>query len=334
MTPTEMDHITYDEPGSPSVLYRARGPLPRPGPGELLIRVLAAGLNRPDIFQRRGFYPPPPGASPILGLEVAGVIAAAGEGVPPQAIGRQVCALTNGGGYAEYVTVPFGQCLRWPDGFDAITAAALPETSFTVWHNLFELGALTNGQTALVHGGSSGIGTTAIQYATALGARVFATAGSEEKCAACLKLGAAAAINYRTQDFAAEVTRLTGGRGVDVVLDMVGASYLERNLASLTEGGRLVFIAFLGGATAERVNLGPIQHKRLTVTGSTLRPRSAEVKAGIANGLRRVVWPLLDLGLARPVIHAVFPLAEAAAAHRALEQGDHVGKIILRVAED
>jgi NADPH2:quinone reductase len=332
MIPPEMDCISYDEPGPPSVLYLTRLPTPQPLPGELLIRVMAAGLNRPDIFQRKGFYPPPAGASPILGLEVAGEIVEVGEGVPRDAIGRLVCALTNGGGYAHYVAVPSGQCLRWPSGYDALQAAALPETSFTVWHNLFERGRLEGGQSALIHGGSGGIGTTAIQDASALGARVFTTAGSDDKCAACRKLGAEAAINYRTQDFAAEVARLTGGRGVDVILDMVGASYLERNLASLADDGRLLFIAFLGGNTAEKVDLGLIQRRRLTLTGSTLRPRKSEAKTAMATGLRRIVWPLLDLGLARPVIHATFPLAEAAAAHRALEQGEHIGKIMLTVA--
>jgi putative PIG3 family NAD(P)H quinone oxidoreductase len=323
--PDTMDFVHYDQPGSPSVLYLARKQLPQPAPGELLIRVHAAGVNRPDIFQRKGFYPPPAGASPILGL------VAAGEGVPPGCIGRQVTALTNGGGYAQYVTAPHGQCLRWPTGLDAVQAAALPETAFTVWYNLFETGGLAAGKSALVHGGSSGIGTAAIQFGAALGARVFVTAGSAAKCEACLKLGAAAAINYRTQDFAAEIARLTNHRGVDVILDMVGASYLDRNLASLAEGGALVFIAFLGGNKADGIQLGQIQQKRLKITGSTLRARNSEAKAAIASAVRRVFWPLVDAGLARPVIHATFPLAEAAAAHRMLEQGDHIGKIVLTV---
>jgi putative PIG3 family NAD(P)H quinone oxidoreductase len=331
--PDAMDFIAFDAPGTPSVLYLSRQPIPRPGPGELLIRVLAAGVNRPDIFQRKGFYPAPAGASPVLGLEVAGIVAAVGADVPEGAIGQQVVALTNGGAYAQYVAVPAGQCLRWPRGLNAIQAAALPEAAFTVWFNLFESGGLAAGGTALVHGGSSGIGTTAIQYATALGARVFVTAGSDVKCAACLKLGAAAAINYRTQDFGQEIARLTGGRGVDVILDMVGASYLDRNLASLAEGGALVFIAFLGGNKADGVNLGQIQQRRLKITGSTLRARNAEAKAAIAASVRRVFWPLLDAGLARPVIHATFPLAEAAAAHRMVEQGDHIGKVVLTVAD-
>jgi NADPH2:quinone reductase len=334
MTPPEMDYIAFDEPGSPSVLYVARMEVPRPGPGELLIRVLAAGLNRPDVFQRKGFYPPPKGASPILGLDVAGVIADVGEGLPRASIGSKVCALTNGGGYAQYVTVPYSQCLRWPKGFDAVHAAALPEASFTVWYNLFELGRLTGGRTALVHGGSSGIGTAAIQFGTALGAKIYVTAGTDPKCEACLKLGAEAAINHRAQDFGVEIARLTGGRGVDVVLDMVGASYLDRNLACLAEEGRLVFIAFLGGTVAEKLNLSLIQHRRLTLTGSTLRPRKMEEKAAIANAVRRVFWPLLDQGVARPVIHATFPMTEVTAAHRMLEQGDQIGKIVLTVAEE
>jgi putative PIG3 family NAD(P)H quinone oxidoreductase len=330
--PDAMDFIDFDQPGSPSVLYLARKPVPQPGPGELLIRVQAAGVNRPDIFQRKGFYPPPAGASPVLGLEVAGTIAEAGEGVPRAAIGSQVVALTNGGGYAQYVTVPYGQCLRWPANLNAIQAAALPETAFTVWYNLFESGGLTAGKSALVHGGSSGIGTAAIQFGAALGAKVFVTAGSEAKCQACRELGAAAAINYRTQDFAAEIARLTNNRGVDVILDMVGASYLDRNLASLAEGGALVFIAFLGGNKADGVQLGQIQQRRLKITGSTLRARSTEAKAAIAASVRRIFWPLLDAGLGRPIIHATFPLAEAAAAHRLMEQGDHIGKIMLTVA--
>jgi NADPH2:quinone reductase len=334
MTPPDMDYIAFDEPGSPSVLYVSRMPVPRPGPGELLIRVLAAGLNRPDVFQRKGFYPAPKGASPILGLDVAGVIADVGEGVPRASIGSRVCALTNGGGYAQYVAVPYTQCLRWPQGYDAVHAAALPESSFTVWHNLFDRGGLIGGRTALVHGGSSGIGTAAIQYGTALGAKIYVTAGSDPKCEACLKLGAEAAINHRTQDFAQEIASLTGGRGVDVVMDMVGATYLDRNLACLAEEGRLVFIAFLGGAVAENLNLSIIQHRRLTVTGSSLRPRNTEQKAAIANAARRVLWPLLDQGVARPIIHATFPMAEVTAAHRMLEQGDHIGKLVLVVAEE
>jgi putative PIG3 family NAD(P)H quinone oxidoreductase len=334
MPPREMDYVAFDQPGPPGVLHIARAPIPRPGPGELLIRVLAAGINRPDIFQRKGFYPPPPGANPGLGLEVAGVIADVGDDMPRESIGRRVCALTNGGGYAEYVTVPFGQCLRWPKGYDAVHAAALPETAFTVYHNLFTLGGIARNRRGLIHGGSSGIGTTAIQFAAAVGATVYATAGTEAKCEACRGLGAAAAINYRTQDFVAEIAKLTNNRGVHVILDMVGASYLDRNLASLAEDGRLVFISFLGGTTVEKLDLSVIQRRRLTLTGSALRPRSTEVKASIANGLRRVIWPLLDAGSIKPVIQATFPLREAVAAHRAMEQGEHIGKFVLTVAPD
>ena len=329
--PAEMTAVECAGTGGPEVLRLARMAVPAPGPDEVLIRVAAAGVNRPDLLQRKGAYPPPPGASPLLGLEVAGVIAAVGSDLPEEAVGSAVCALTNGGGYAEYVTAPHGQCLRWPDGYDAVLAAALPETSFTVWHNLFDRGAAEMGQTVLVHGGSSGIGTTAIQYATALGLAVYATAGTDEKCAACERLGAAAAINYRTQDFAVEIARLTGGAGVDVILDMVGARYLERNLECLAFDGRLVFIAMMGGAVAEKVDLGRILRRRLAVTGSTLRPRSADAKAEIATALRRVVWPILDDGRARPVIHAIYPLARVAEAHAALEEGAHVGKIMLSV---
>ena len=332
MIPAEMSFVSFNTPGSPNVLEMARGPVPEPRAGEVLIRVAAAGINRPDIFQRQGHYPAPAGASPVLGLEVAGDIVATGADVPLAAIGKPVCALTNGGGYAEYVTVPAGQVLRLPQGFSMVQAAALPETSFTVWHNLFERGRLAAGKTALIHGGSSGIGTTAIQYAHALGARIIVTAGSAAKCEACLGLGADLAINYREQDFAEAIRTHTAGRGVNVILDMVGAPYLDRNLACLAEDGVLVYIAFLGGAVANSVNLGILQRRRLTLTGSTLRPRNAEVKAGIAAGLRRVIWPLLDAGLATPVIHATYPLANVADAHRALESGRVIGKIVLTVA--
>ena len=329
-----MRFVEMTQPGGPDVLRMGRTDVPAPGAGEVLIRVLAAGVNRPDAAQRKGIYPPPPGASPILGLEVAGVVEQAGEAVAAGLLGARVCALTNGGGYAEYVAVPAGQCLPWPVGASAIEAAALPETSFTVWQNLFVLGGCAQGKTALVHGGSSGIGTTAIQYGTAMGARVYVTAGTEAKCEACRRLGAAAAINYRSADFAAEIAALTEGRGVDTVLDMVGAPYLTRNLACLAEDGRLVFIAFQGGAKAEAIDLAVIQRKRLTMTGSALRPRSAAVKAGIASALLENIWPVLNVGRAMPVIEAVFPLEQAAAAHAALEAGEHIGKFVLRVAEE
>ncbi len=327
-----MTHIAIAAPGGPEVLTLAEGPTPRPGPGELLIRVAWAGVNRPDVLQRQGKYPVPPGASPIIGLEVSGHVAALGAGVAGWKMGDAVCALCNGGGYAEYVAVPAGQCLPPPSGFDLKRAAALPETYFTVWANLFGHGRLAAGETCLIHGGSSGIGTTAIQLAHAFGATAFATAGTDEKCAACVRLGAAAAINYRTQDFVAEVKRLTAGRGVDVVLDMVGAPYAVRNLASLARDGRLVLIAFLQGSRVENFDLLPVMLKRLSITGSTMRPRSDAEKAAIAAGLREKVWPLLGAGHAAPVIHAVFPLAEAAKAHALMESSAHIGKIVLAVA--
>ncbi|MCX7931883.1 MAG: NAD(P)H-quinone oxidoreductase [Rhodovarius sp.] len=331
--PADMLFIDHGKGGGPEVLVPTRGPLPIPRPDEVLIRVMAAGVNRPDVIQREGRYPPPPGASPILGLECAGEVVEAGPDAAPWKKGDLVCALTNGGAYAEYVAVPATQCLRWPRGYDAVRAAALPETFFTVWANLFGLGRLKEGDWALVHGGSSGIGTTAIMLGHAFGAQIIATAGSAEKCAACRRLGAAEAINYREQDFAEEVKRITGGRGVDVVLDMVGAPYLARNLRVLAPGGRLVFIAFLGGEKAQEVDLRPIMLKRLTVTGSTMRPRSTAEKAAIAAQLLEKVWPLLDAGRCAPVIHAVLPLERAAEAHRLMESSAHIGKIVLRVGQ-
>jgi NADPH2:quinone reductase len=286
-------------------------------------------VNRPDVAQRQGSYPPPPGASPILGLEVAGEVVATGDQVTTQSVGDHVSALTNGGGYAEYCTAPAPQCLPWPAGYDAVRAAALPETAFTVWANLFQLGRLTKGETALVHGGTSGIGVTAIQLAHEFGARIFATAGSDAKCAACLKLGAAAAINYRTHDFAAEVKTLTEGRGVNVILDMVGAPYMVRNVRSLGINGRLVMIAFLQGSKVEEFDFVPILVRRLTITGSTMRPRTTAEKGAIAAELRAKVWPALDAGRCAPVIHATFPLAQVAEAHRLMESSQHIGKIIL-----
>jgi NADPH2:quinone reductase len=328
--PQTMTYIAAEAAGGPEVLRPATGPVPQPRDGEVLIRVMAAGVNRPDVAQRQGSYPPPPGASPILGLEVAGeVVAAAGR----WAEGERVCALTNGGGYAEYCTVPATQCLKWPAGYDAIRAAAVPETAFTVWANVFQIGRLAKGERLLVHGGSGGIGVTAIQLAAEFGATVYATAGSDEKCAACVKLGASEAINYRTADFQAEIKRLTEGRGVDVILDMVGASYLAKNIRCLAMDGRLVFIAFLGGAKAENVDLTLIMTRRLTVTGSTMRPRTAAQKAAIAAELEATVWPVLDAGRCAPVLEKVFPLAEAAAAHRLMESSTHIGKIMLQVAD-
>jgi len=329
--PASMTFITMDAPGAPDVLKPATGPLPVPKADEILIRVQAAGVNRPDVAQRTGNYPPPPGASPVIGLEIAGEVAAIGADVAGWTVGDKICALTNGGGYAEFCATPAAQCLPWPAGYDAIRAGAMPETFFTVWANLFQIGRLATGETALIHGGSSGIGTTAIQLAKAFGARVFITAGSDEKCAACVKLGADAAINYRTQDFQAEVKALTGGRGVDVILDMVGAPYAEKNIRSLAMDGRLVFIAFLEGSRTEKLDLLNIMTRRLTLTGSTMRPRTTEQKAAIADDLRAKVWPLLNAGRCAPVIHQVFPLEQAAAAHALMESSAHIGKIMLRV---
>ena len=329
--PTTMQHIATEGAGGPEVMHLATGPRPDPSAGEVLIRVAAAGVNRPDIQQRRGLYPPPPNASPILGLEVAGEVVGLGAGAGRWRIGDRVAALANGGGYAEYCAVPEGQCLPWPSGYDAIRAGALPETYFTVWANLFQLGRLQPGERVLIHGGTSGIGVTAIQLAAAFGATAYATAGTDEKCAACLRFGATAAINYRTQDFAAEIARLTDGAGVDVVLDMVGGPYAAANLRSLAKGGRLVLIAFLGGPKVEKFDLTHVMTKRLTITGSTMRPRSSEEKAAIATALHETVWPLLEAGRAGPVIHAVFPLAEVAAAHAMMEASTHIGKIMLRV---
>jgi NADPH:quinone reductase len=331
--PHSMAHITYGKGGGPEVLVPTTGPVPQPKADEVLIRVLAAGVNRPDVSQRKGEYPPPPGASQIIGLEVAGEVVAAGAEAGAWKPGDRVCALTNGGAYAEYCAAPASQCLPWPHGYDAIRAAALCETFFTVWANLFGHGRLAAGETVLIHGGSSGIGVTAIQLAKALGARVFATAGSAEKCQACLDLGADAAINYREQDFVEEVKRLTDGKLVDVVLDMVGGDYFQRNLRCLAMDGRLVIIAFLGGAEAAKVDLRPIMVRRLTVTGSTMRPRTTAQKAAIAEALRAKVWPLLDAGRCAPPIFKVFPLAEAAAAHALMESSQHIGKIVLKVAE-
>ena len=328
MTQT-MTYISAVSPGGPDVLKPAQAPIPTPAAGELLIRVQAAGVNRPDVAQRQGKYPPPPGASPILGLEVAGTVAGIGPDTPGWAIGDQVCALTNGGGYAEYCTAPATQCLPWPKGYDALRAAALPETFFTVWANLFMLGRLSAGETCLIHGGSSGIGVAAIQLAAAFGATPYVTVGSAEKAAACRKLGAREAINYRETDFGPRIKELTEGRGVDVILDMVGAPYFPRNIRALALDGRLVQIAFLEGATVEHFDLLPIMVKRLTVTGSTMRPRTAAQKGRIARELREQVWPKLDTGKIAPVIHASFPLAEAAAAHALMESSAHIGKIML-----
>jgi NADPH2:quinone reductase len=330
--PTEMQYVTFDAPGGPDVLRFATGKVPVPGPGEVLIHVAAAGVNRPDIQQRKGAYPPPPGASPILGLEVAGEVVACGPDVTSWAPGERVAALCNGGGYAQYVAVPEGQCLPWPAGFGAVEAASLPETFFTVWANLFDLGRLAPGESVLVHGGTSGIGVAAIQLGTAFGAKVYATAGSAAKCAACLELGAAGAINYREADFLPDIREMTAGHGVDVVLDMVGAPYTGRNLAVLKRGGRLIQIAFMDGSVAETLDLLPIMVKRLTVTGSTMRPRSAAEKAAIARNLHRVVWPWLESGAVRPVIAAQEKWRGVSKIHQLMENSSHVGKLILMIS--
>lgn len=328
--PAQMRTIDATAPGGPEVLQVGIHDTPTPAVGEVLIRVHAAGVNRPDLLQRMGLYPPPPGASPILGLEVAGEVVALGEGVRELHLGDRVCALVAGGGYAEFCTAPSLQCLPIPRQFDWVQAAAIPETFFTVWHNVFERGQLQAGQRLLIHGGSSGIGTTAIQLAKARGAHVAVTVGSAEKAEACLLLGAERAINYRSEDFAAALRDWTGGVGVDVILDMVGGEYFPRNIESLAVGGRLVVIAFLRGTKAQ-VDLSVILRRRLTVTGSALRTRSVADKGEMAMTLHREVWPLLDAGAVRPVIYATFPLEEAAQAHRTMEQGHHIGKLMLRV---
>jgi len=328
-----MHVVEIAAPGGPEVLRIADRPVPDAGPGEVLIRTEAAGVNRPDVLQRMGRYPPPKGASDIPGLEVAGTIVATADGAASAdgrllAAGDRVCALVAGGGYAEYVAAPGPQCLPWPRRCGAIEAAALPETFFTVWTNLFNRGRLVAGETVLVHGGSSGIGTTAIQLARAFGAQVLATAGSAEKCQACERLGAGRAIDYRRENFVEVVRDLTGGRGIDVILDIVGGEYTARNLEALALEGRLVVIGLLGGAQAA-ISLTPILQRRLTVTGSTLRPRSVAEKGAIARALLERVWPLLDAGTVAPVVHATFPLERAGDAHRLMESSAHVGKIVL-----
>src|SRR5687768_11065731 len=322
--------IRIAKPGGPEVLQAVDMPAPRPGPREVLIRVAAAGVNRPDLMQREGKYPPPLGASDIPGLEVAGTIIACGSGAVRWREGDQACALVSGGGYAEYCVVPEVQCLPIPSSLDLVSAAGMPEAVFTVWTNVFERGRLRAGETFLVHGGASGIGTTAIQTARAFGARVFATAGTDEKCAACEGLGAERAINYRKDDFAAVLKTLTNSRGVDVILDMVGAPYFGRNVDLLALEGRLLQIAVLHGAKAE-INLISVLRKRITITGSTLRSRTVEEKGAIADALERSVWPLVGAGKIRPVIYATLPLERAAEAHRLMESGSHIGKIVLTV---
>ena len=326
--PKTMAVIEMTGAGGPEVLVPGERPVPEPGPGEILIKVAAAGVNRPDILQRSGAYPPPPGASDMLGLEVAGEVVALGVGTSRFRVGDVVCALVPGGGYAAFAKTPESQALPVPAGLSLQEAAALPETFFTVWVNVFERGALRQGETLLVHGGTSGIGTTAIMLGKAFGARVLATAGSAEKCAAITRLGADRAIDYKTEDFVAAVREATGKRGADVILDMVGGSYVQRNYEAAADQGRIVQIAFLGGAKAE-VDFTKLMTKRLVHTGSTLRPRTVDEKAAIAGALEAKVWPLLADGRVRPVMDRIFPLAEAAAAHRRMEAGDHIGKIVL-----
>ena len=319
--------------GDPEVLHAVERPDPKPDHGEVLIRVAAAGVNRPDVMQRKGLYPPPPGASDLPGLEVSGEIIALGDAVDGWTIGDRVCALVNGGGYATRCVAPAPQCLPIPRGMDFTAAAAIPETFFTVWTNVFERGRLVAGESALFHGGTSGIGTTAIQLAAARGARVFATAGTAEKCRACEALGAARAINYRTEDFVAVLRDLTGDRGVDLVLDIMGGSYVARNLAVLGTDGRLVQIGLMEGDPTATIDFRRILGRRLTITGSTLRPRSIGEKGEIAAALRREVWPLLEKGVVKPVVDRTFPLHAAADAHRMMESSQHVGKLVLVTQE-
>ena len=328
--PATMQAIDPASAGGPEVLVPVERPVPVPGPDEVLIRVVAAGINRPDVLQRKGAYPPPPGAPSILGLEVAGEVVALGEGVPSELLGQPMCALVAGGGYAEYCVAPVGQCLPVPPAMTMVEAAALPETLFTVWTNLFERAYAAEGDTVLVHGGTSGIGTMAIALGKIFGLTVIVTCGSDEKCAQALKIGAAFAINYKNADFVAEVARITGGRGCAAVLDMVGGDYLPRNLQCLAEDGRHVSIAVLGGPKAE-VFIPLIMMKRLTLTGSTLRARSLSFKSLVADEIVRTAWPHVEAGRLKPVIDSVFPLSDAAGAHARMDAGDHVGKIVLAV---
>ena len=322
--------VEISRPGGPEVLVAAERPAPVPKASEILVKVAAAGVNRPDVLQRLGKYAVPPDASDLPGLEIAGEVAACGPAVTLWKPGDKVCALVHGGGYAEYCVTPEVQALPIPKGLSPVEAASLPETFFTVWSNVYDRARLAPGESLLVQGGSSGIGVTAIQMAAAMGNRVFATAGSDEKCAACVTLGAEKAINYRTQDFAAELKAATGGKGVDVILDMVGGDYVPRELKCLADEGRLVFIASLGGAKAE-IDIFEIQRRRIVITGSTLRPRPVEFKGSIARSLREKIWPLIEAGKIKPVIYKTFPLAQAAEAHRLMESSQHIGKIVLEV---
>lgn len=328
MLPDEMTCVEISEPGGPEVLKPTRRPTPRPAEGEVLIQVTAAGVNGPDIYQRKGFYPAPPGVTDIPGLEVSGTIVALGEGVTGWHVGDACCALTAGGGYAQYCTAPAVQCLPIPDGVDLVDAGGLPETFFTVWSNIFERAALVPGETLLVHGGGGGIGTTAIQLAAAMGHRVYTTAAGKETCAALEALGATRAIDFEGEDFVAVIKEATNKKGVDVILDIVGGDYIGRNIASLARDGRLVMIAFLKGSKVE-FDFMPVMLKRLTITGSTLRVQSTARKGEIAQALKHRVWPLIATGKIRPVVHARLPLADAAEGHRMMQAATHLGKILL-----
>ena len=328
--PAKMRAVEISNPGGPEVLKIAERPLPQPKPHEILVKVAAAGVNRPDILQRMGLYAVPPDASDLPGLEIAGTVATVGANVKMWKVGDQVCALVHGGGYAEYCVVPEVQALPVPKGLSLTEAASLPETFFTVYSNVFDRGALKAGETFLVQGGSSGIGVTAIQMAAAMGARVFATAGTDEKCAACVKLGAEKAFNYKTGDWAEELKAATGGKGANVILDMAGGDFVPKELKSLADEGRLVMIAFLRGNKTE-IDLNEIMRKRLQITGSTLRPRPIEFKGQVAKSLRERIWPLIDAGKIKPVLYKTFPLAEASEAHKLMETSQHIGKIVLTV---
>jgi NADPH2:quinone reductase len=325
-----MKAVEISKPGGPEVLVLVDRPMPEPQAGEVLIKISAAGINRPDVFQRKGNYPAPPGASDLPGLEVVGEIVAGDAKAAGLEIGQKVCALLAGGGYAEYCVAPAAQCLPVPAGLSDVEAAGLPETYFTVWSNVFDRGGLSAGESLLVHGGASGIGTTAVQLATAMGHKVYATAGSDERARAVEALGAVQGINYRTQDFVEEIKKATNGRGVDVILDMVAGDYINRDIECLADDGRIVIIALLGGAKAT-IDCSALMRRRLTVTGSTLRPRPVAFKAQIAQALKAKVWPLLEAGKIRPIVHATFPLAQACDAHAMMDSGEQIGKIILTV---
>ena len=330
--PQSMNYIQIEKHGDPGVLKLHSMPVPEPGPGEVLIKVAAAGVNRPDVMQRKGLYPPPPGATDIPGLEVSGTVVSVGQNVSKPPINSEVCALVTCGGYAEYCLATASICLPVPEKISLVNAAGIPETFFTIWTNVFKRGQLKAGESLLVHGGSSGIGTTAIQLGKAFGATVYITAGTSDKCEFCNNLGADAAINYREQDFSEEIKRLTEGKGVNVILDMVGGPYFPKNIRLLADEGRLVQIALMQGSKAE-VDFRSLLLKRVTLTGSTLRPRSVEEKTKIAHALQKNVWPLLESGAIRPIIHETFPLKQASEAHRLMESSAHIGKILLKPAD-